>query len=367
MGSISVNKSVLEKALIVGGQFAGKSKVMPILDCVKVAILNDTLKVTSSNIENMIVSKSVIDSIDGELSFCVNYKDLASYIKLIDSYSVKLDIEETLLKISHKNGSKKIPISDINDFPKFQKDNDYKVFDVDANNMHYFMSKSSIFASNDDLRPQLCGVFMGFSNNNVDLCATNRYSLYTQSFSDEVSDEAGVIINRGVLPSISAMCQYAKDKINIKIGSSNAVFSNGDVTVSFKIIEGRYPNFKSIIPRDNNNKATIKTDDLVKAINMATCGTKNPVLKFSFSNNLLELSSQDLDFSVFGDERLACECDFNMVVGVSKENILNILSTVRDENTSIMLKDKSFAFLITNGDSVKYSETFILMPAMLNE
>ena len=93
------NKKEFAKALQIGGMLAGTSRIMPILDCVKIKAKNDQLTFVSSDNENAI-SKRLTEGVvtEGEEVFCVNMKDLMSYVKLIKSERFEMVIDEKQLE-----------------------------------------------------------------------------------------------------------------------------------------------------------------------------------------------------------------------------------------------------------------------------
>lgn len=104
MTKINVNKTDFIKALTFGGAFAGKSKARPILDCVKIKVSNGKIKIVSSDGENAINKSIIADNTSENVVFCVNYKNLLSYIKLIPSDTFDICVNDNEVVVSHSRG-----------------------------------------------------------------------------------------------------------------------------------------------------------------------------------------------------------------------------------------------------------------------
>ena len=119
---INLDKKEFVKALQIGGSFAGKSKVMPILDCVKIKVGLDKLTIVSTDNENAISKRLNGITSDEEGTFCVNMNDLMSYIKLINADTFEIITDDKTAEVKHVKGSFTLPIFSDEDFPTIKPD-----------------------------------------------------------------------------------------------------------------------------------------------------------------------------------------------------------------------------------------------------
>ena len=185
---IRLNKKDFVKSLQIGGSFAGKSKVLPILECVKLKRKGNTGFIISTDNENAISKMFSFESDGMDFSFCVNYKDLLSYVKLIKDETFTIEYrpsESTQIVISHTKGSTELPVQDATVFPQLKKGGEEKEFTVDAALLNNWIVDGSKFVANDELRPVMNGIFFYFEKGKFGFCASDGTVLCTDSIDYE--------------------------------------------------------------------------------------------------------------------------------------------------------------------------------------
>ena len=160
-------------------------------------------------------------------------------------------------------------------------------------------------------------------------------------------------------------------EITIRFNNNNAEIKFPDGILSCRLIEGRYPNYSSVIPTDNPNVVNIDRKGLMSALRrvLPFASESTQLVKLRLSPNNLELSSEDLDFATAAHEDLVC--DYNgaqMSIGFKGSAIFDILNNLSSDNVTIELGDPSRAGVIRPAEQPENEDILMLiMPMLLSE
>lgn len=361
MTKISVNKTDFIKALIIGGAFASKSKVLPILECVKIKVSDGKMKIVSCDNENAINKSISIENTSDDVVFCVNHKDLLSYIKLISSDVIYMTITDDEIEISHDNGKMSLPLYKADEFPVLKADDDSSVITMDAALLNNWIIDARGFAGNDELRPIMNGIYFYSKDGELGCCASDGMSLFTDNEAYKV-DDFSFVLNKRAFASVCDVCAEG-DEVRMRIGKNHVMISCGGTSVLARQYDGRYPNFKSVIPTESPIKAKIDREKTINAINRCKLGASSMsrLLKFEISNNNMEISAQDLDFNKKSVENIPVEADGEITIGFNADKILNVLGSISCNKCIMNLSDATRPCVIT-ADDPNSNKIYLQMP-----
>lgn len=364
MTKIELNKKEYIKALNVGGTFAGKSKLLPILDCVKIKVSNNKIKIVSSDGQNAI-NKSIEVVYDGEeCTFCVNYKDLLSYVRLISADNLSLVIENNEVDIQHKNGNMKLPLMNADEFPVLKLDEDSCNISVSSALVNNWIVDGRNFIGSDDLRPIMCGIYFYSKDGEFGCCASDGRYLFTDNVNENIEDFE-FVLNKNAFSAVCDVCSDV-DEITIKIGNNNVIFVGNGISVLARKQEGKFPNFKSIINPNTNINVKADKKEMIDAINRCKLGSSSSCLiKFDISGLNMNITAEDIDFNKSANENVSVESNGNIIIGFNAENILKILNIVYTEKCIMKMSQPSNACIITD-DNSENNKLFLLMPMMID-
>lgn len=368
---LTINNKGFASALSIGGAMAGRVKSMPILDCVKIAVSGGNAKITSFDNECAIAKKTSILSVEEQGEFCINPKDLGRVLKTINDEEVTLNVGDTTCEIIHSNGSLSLPVLPAKDFPIPVKDDDAKTFKVSAAKFFNVLKNAHNYVSSDEIRPILTGVYIEISDSGLVVSASDSRKLYFDGF--EIPGSVGEVIS-DILPSkaipaaLSAM--NGEESINISFGEKNIVIRASDTKITCRKIVGKYPNVRSIIPKDNAIRVKVDRSLLKDAIcrAMLTADATNKILRMSISAfNELGVQSEDTGFGKKCTETIQCEdvsgIDGEFVIGVRGDLLLDGINSVESEFAVLEFSSPKKAFLILDGEYL--SKKIVIMPFAL--
>ena len=364
------NKKEFAKALQTGGMLAGTSRLMPILDCVKIKSDGEKMTFVSTDTENAI-SKVLTSSVnsDEECTLCVSMKDLTSYVKLISDDTFEMVQEDNkILSIRHSKGNFDLPLYDVAQFPSISHDDEYKEYSYGSDTIHDWFSMGIKFIPNDELRPQMNGLYMYSQGRGKGCCATNGHSLFTDSINEDVDlPDTTFILNKNAVKIINSALNDSPI-VKVKVGIKNVLFHWDSCSVIARIPEGRYPNFRAVIPNDNDIEVKVNRNELINAITRCAVGANisSALAKVSVDGFNMDISCEDVDFNKRAIEHVLVESNGNITIGFNHTLLIDVLNSIHTDNVVIQLKNPSKAAIFKE-DNENTNKTLLIMPMLLTE
>jgi DNA polymerase-3 subunit beta len=159
--------------------------------------------------------------------------------------------------------------------------------------------------------------------------------------------------------------------VTIEFDERNAVFTLESYRMVCRLIEGRYPNYNSVIPQNNPYKVTVDRLQLLGALRRVSIFSSqaSSLIKLRMQENLIVISAQDIDFSTSAEETLVCQYAGNpMSIGFKSTFLIDILNNISADEIVIELADPSRAGVIIPVEQEENEDLLmLLMPMMLND
>lgn len=365
---ITFEKKDLLKGLKIGGSLAGKNKVLPILDCVKVKIKGMTASFVSSDNENAISKKMPILESEGDCQFCVPLASFMSYVKLIAGDKVDIIYSDNTIEVKHEKGSIEFPVQSADEFPVISPDKDGEEIIVDPAYVYNFITEGQKFTANDDLRPIMGGVYIYQEDSIIGCCASDGNSLFTDEGNSSYSYNYKFVIGKNAFKTICEAIYDKNDEIKMRVGSTNVMFITEDCSIVSRLQEGRYPNFRSVIPKNNDIEIKLNCKELINAVNRCSIAANRStnLVKLYIDGFTLEISCEDIDFNTKSKETIIIDGTQKARIGFNYGKLMNILTSIITDNVVISIKNESSAAIFRN-DSENDKRIYLLMPMMLND
>ena len=344
---------------------------LPILDNIMVKASNNTLTMLSSDSEMWLSINCNLLSCDEIMRFCVNANTLLKALKNLGDCKVTLTIDnkENNLTCNYGNGYFTLPCISANDFPLPQMDMGGATEKSISNERLLKAMDKTIFAvANDDLRMVMNGIHFDFFQESMTCAASDGHKLAMYRDVDVKSDKE----NSFTMPT--KVCNIARNMLATTIGDSILMFTDKCVVVkndsfelSSRLIDGRYPNYKSVIPTMHNAMAVVDKASIVGALRrVLPMGSANSELvSLTFKDNGIKIMA--VDFQKSASENIPCEYPLRFLpitIGFKGSTLLQLFSNLDGDNAQIELIDASRAAIIYDSDKDRYLS--LLMPMLLN-
>lgn len=367
---VEIEKKKFIEALNIGGTFAGSSKALPILDCVKIKVKNSGMNIISSDSENAISKRCEIVSSDFEGDFCVGYKSLMQYVKLVSGENVELVLNDdmSMLSIKHKKGSLDLPLMKADEFPLLSVGSVNTEVNIDSARVNNWIVDAQRFVSDDEFRPQMGCIYLYRRDGEMGCVGSDGHKLFYDHVADE-GDSFDYLISR---KSVRSICDAARttDTLTFKIGEGNVAIVGDGVTVISRCLNARYPNHKSIIPKESPISVSANRKELIESVERCLVGASqsSSLIKMKVEGMNMTLVGEDIDFSVSAKEELMVSANGNIEIGFKADYLLDILKTMSTDEVLISMTDHTRAALFNEyKDGEIFSEkTCLLMPMLLN-
>lgn len=370
-----VNSKELEKLLIKIIPAVPTRTPMSILENFLFEIKDGSLTINATDLE--ISMKSSINIVSEEnMSLVVPAKLIHDILKSLGDTTVYFEISQNgKINLKTDNGVYSLSYLDAQEFPEipaFPADAD-DIYEVDMNGIELknALDFSSFAMSKEEMRPAMMGTFMDFEGDGLRFVTTDGHRL-VNLFKKNVKAE---IDDKYIIPekAVSVLQKILDEKdIKIFLSKTHMSFKLNDIELITRLIGHKYPDYKSVIPLENEFELKLKSKEIHNAIKRmmlfsSTSSTKR--VKFSVAENNLEISAEDLDMGNSGKESVMCEYDGTpLEIGFNSQYINDILSHLTSEDEIIFkLHSATKAVIIVPSVGKENQELMMLvMPVRLN-
>jgi DNA polymerase-3 subunit beta len=367
-----VNSLGLLKQLQLLNGVLNSNNTLPILDNFLFEMKQDELALSASDLETSMNTRMAIQCKE-EGMIAVPAKLLLDILKSLPDQPLTFDVDGKTfgIEITSDNGKYKLTGQNGDEFPKAPAMGASKALLIGADVLNRAISKTIFAAGNDDMRPIMSGVFFEIEPESVRFVATDAHKLVRMTRSDIGGESAAFIVPRKPLNLLKGALSSLKSEVNMQYTENNAMFTFDNVTLMCRLIEGKYPNYEAVIPKENPFKLTIDRLDFLNSIKrvsiFANRSTNQVRLKLTGSE--IQLSAEDLDFANEAHEQLACTfVGDNMEIGFNSRFLQDMLNNLDANNVHVEMSAPNRAGIITEVEKSFENEDILMlvMPVMLN-
>ena len=230
----------------------------------------------------------------------------------------------------------------------------------------------TIFATADDeLRPVMNGVYINLEPQSVTFVATDAHKLVKYASETAAEATASFILPKKPANLLRGLLPKEDGEITVEFDDKNVLFRLKNQVLICRLIEGNYPNYNAVIPANNPNKVFVDRLELLNAIRrVAVCSNQSTnLIKLDISKGTINLTAQDLDFSVSAQESLPCDYEGeDIVIGFKSTFLIEILSNIETSTVLVELADSTRAgvFKPVYDQQPSNDTLMLLMPMMIN-
>ena len=348
---------------------------LPILDCILFELTDGVLTMTASDSETTIVTSLGVNDSDGNGRFAIESKQLINSIKEISDQPItfRVNLDTLQVEINYQNGKYNLMGQHAEEYPvPADQEETNAMLTMPAGLLSDGITRSIFATADDELRPQMNGVFFDIAPEYTTLVASDGHKLVR----DRLLNVHGEEMRSFILPKKPALLLKAilpKEDGDVQIGFNdrNAKVQMTNYRISCRLIEGRYPNYNSVIPTDNPFRVMVDRLALISALRRVSvfASAASSLIKLHIENNTLTVSAQDMDFSTSAEESVMCEYNGNpMSIGFNGPFLLEVLNSITSQEVVLELADPSRAGVIVPSEQDEAEDLIVLlMPMMLQD
>ncbi len=371
----TVSKGLIQKGLQkVVGVIPAKTTI-PVLENVLLELQDNKLKLTGTDLEICISTElPVTGTMDGACA--VPAKSLNEILRELPEIPINIQLEENnKVTLRTRNGVYKLSAQPKEEFPSIDIEESEGEIQIEKAILARMVNKTIFAASTDELRATLMGVYFQLMAEEMRCVATDGHRLVKIENNKVQSPnfQKNVIVPIKALSLILKNIESDDEGKNMKIafGENHILFRFDETFIYSKIIEGQYPKYENVIPKDNDKRLVVNKDDLSAAVKRVAIfsNTYNHQVKFSIQENSLKVSSEDIEYGGEGIEEIPIKYNNEaMEIGYNGLYILELIRHIDTDEVSFLLKDAVSAAVVTPMTQKENENLMMLiMPIRLND
>lgn len=372
---LTISSTALASRLSALSKVFSSKNSIPILNCYLFEVNNNQLTITASDSENIMTTNLQLDEACENGMFAVNNQTILDAVKELPEQPLTLDVDMATyaIKVIYLNGVYNFTGQSGEEFPKFQSlpENATSII-VDSKTLSNDISRSIFATDNGELRPVMNGIYFDLTPEYLAIVASDGHKLVkTMNMSVKSETPLSFILPKKPANLLKNVLLKNDDDIIIRFDDRNANIIFSDGTLSCRLIEGRYPNYNSVIPQNNPNQLTIDRLVLIGVLRrvLPFASDSSQQIRLHIEMGKVVISSEDVDFATSAKEEIVC--DYNgsiMDIGFKGTSLMEILSHLDCEEVVLKLADPSRPCIILPAKQPENEEILMLiMPMLLND
>lgn len=351
---IKCTQENLHMGLSIVGQLATKSSSLPILNNVLLHAEKNSISITTTNLE--IGIKTIIrGKVEREGSFTVNARVFSEYISLLPKEIVEISLEKDEVEIKTKKTQTRIKSIPADEFPLLPDVEKSHPFKVSSNELKTAVSQVIFAASHDETRMELSGVLFQFRPNKLVLAATDSFRLSEKSIFFQIAkhcEEKSIIVPARAVFEMSRIATGAEE-IDLFVSEGQIAMQSEHTEFVSRIIDGNYPDYTQIIPKEKNTKIVVNREEFIKTIKSASLfckpGVNDISLNFSLQDNEIIVTAINtqvgenisrLEAQISGQENKGVFNYKYLLDGLGSISTDEVLLELIDQNSPAVIKPK---------------------------
>ena len=370
-----VSSSALLGLLQTTNKVISSKNTLPILDYFLFDLKEGVLKITASDLETTLVGTLAVENVEREGLIAVPVKLMLDSLKEFSEQPLTIEANESTWEIvvSWKSGKLTLPGTSGLSYPNLPELNaeTKQSLALDVDTLMVGINKTIFATADDELRPVRNGVYINLEPQSVTFVATDAHKLVKYASETAAEATASFILPKKPANLLRGLLSKEDGEITVEFDDKNVLFRLKNQVLICRLIEGNYPNYNAVIPANNPNKVFVDRLELLNAIRrVAVCSNQSTnLIKLDISKGTINLTAQDLDFSVSAQESLPCDYEGeDIVIGFKSTFLIEILSNIETTTVLVELADSTRAgvFKPVYDQQPSNDTLMLLMPMMIN-
>ncbi len=364
---------LLSRLSSISRVIASKS-TLPILDNFLFSLKEGYLTITASDLETTLRSGLAIENTEEEGDITIPAKLLVDSLKEFADIPLEFstNADKTSIQIKWTTGNAVLPCSGAEEYPELKevaKEN--TTIQINTHVLLEGINRTLYATADEELRPVMNGLFFDINTDNLTLVASDAHKLVCFTRHDiKAENKSSFILPKKPASILKSLLSKSEEDVKIVFDNRNAYFEFSSFVLICRLVEGNYPAYKSVIPKNNTNKLIIGRQEFLNATKrVAVCSNQaSSLIKLQLLYNQLTISAKDLDFSISAVETLTCQYDGDpMEIGFKSPFLIEILNNLPYSEVSLEMADPTRAALILPADNNDPSEDILalIMPMMV--
>ncbi len=300
----------LKKGILIAEKIIGKNLTLPILSNILLEAEKGRLKVSATNLEIGVIC-SLRAKVEKEGKIAVSGRVAGNYLSSIpDGSKMNIEAKNQTLYFASEGNRAAIKGVDAKDFPIIPKPQSDAILEIESRVFRDSIGKVIVSAAFSETRQELMGVFFGFKENSLVFAATDSFRLgevgiklekgnIGSSYQKFISKNPSIIVPAKTLQEVARSIGEENGRLKIYIGESQVFFETEEIMFVSRLIDGKYPEYKQVIPKEFSSSIIVGREDLAKAIRIASIfsdsKSREVKLLIKKNENKMRIESQSVE------------------------------------------------------------------------
>lgn len=371
----TVSSTALSSKLQALAKVINSKNSMPILECFLFEIQGQQLSITASDGENVMKTTVSLDAAESDARFAVPSSTVLEALRELPEQPLQFDVDLNgrNIVIYYQNGVYNFTAQNADEFPLTQPiAGDARSITLSSELLAENITRTLFATGQDELRPVMNGIYFDLTAEGLAIVASDGHKLVRNiNFTVKSDEPAAFILPKKPAGLLKNTLGKDGGDVTIRFNDRNVEVTFADTVLNSRLIEGRYPNYNSVIPKNNPNRLTIDRKTFISALRrvLPFASESSQQIRLTLEMGLMKLSSQDIDFSTSAEEKLTCDyTGQNMSIGFKGSSLTEILNNLDSESIDLLLADPSRAGIIVPTQQAEGQDVLMLiMPMLLND
>lgn len=368
-----VSSAELLKGILAVSKAIPAKSALPILENFLFNLKGNSLEITASDMELTLKTSLEVDNAVEEGRIAIPARHMTDLLKELPDQPLTIStLNDSSFECSWANGSSTLPYFPAEDYPETVTADETAVsIEFPAEALVEGIASTIYATADDEIRPAMNGIFFDITPEGTTLVASDSHKLICYNAAGvTAAEKASFILHKRPAAVIRSIIGKNTENVHITFDAKNAVFAFDRTMVVCRLVVGKYPKYRDVIPHNNSNVLRIDRMTFLNTVRrVAVCANKaSNHIKFDLKENSLVISAQDLGFSIAAYENVPCQYDGDeLAIGFKSTFIIEILGNMTCDNIVMKFADSKRAALIVPAEDESESEKIcgIIMPIMI--
>ena len=364
-----VSSGELQKALQIVGGVIATSQSRPILENFLFELSENSLKITASDGETTLINSIEVKS-EEDAKIAVPAKIFQDFLKTYGDQPLTLMVKDNeegsgqLLEILDEKDNFSVALDNAEDYPEIPEFDAAQSVAIPSGVLSEALNNTLFATSNDSLRPVMTGVLFQFGENETNFVSTDSHRLVVYKRTDLIAEPMEFIMPKKPLNIFKNILSSANEEVTIEFNEVMAKFSFGNNIWICRLIDGKYPNYVAVIPKENPNVLTINRNLLLNAIRRASIMSNKSTnqIRFKLSANILHLHAEDTEYANKADMQVPCDYNGEDInIGFSSKFLTEMLSVLSSDDVTMSFSQANKPGILKPVDGLDEEESILML------
>ena len=373
--NFTVSSSALSSRLQAISRVINPKAIYPILEDFLFRIESGRLTVTAADNDTTLETNLDIVESDKDGQIALPAKTLLDALKEIPEQPLRFIVDDSSYEVTvkYQNGEYKLVGQNADEYPTpAVLREDAVSISIPAQILSDSLARTVFATADDELRPVMNGIFFDINEEGATFVASDGHKLVCNRNNTVHADgKSSFILPKKPASLFRSLISKEAESITIEFDSRIARFSLPEFRMVCRLIDGRYPNYGSVIPQNNPHRLIVDRQSLLTALRRVSVFSpaSSGLVKLHIEKNNVDISAQDIDFSTSAKESMACQYEgVPMSIGFKATFLIDILNNIPSQEITVQLADPSRAGVVVPSEQAEGENLLmLLMPMVLND